>query len=351
MKTLFLSFVFAAVIFGFTVSASADVAVLDWNNPGSAIIFAREITTMNNDDSRNVTVDYAMKDNILYSRIQFDPNQYSGPSYSSGDFEYMARLGLTNMRFWGGDERADVNPEKLNGGMKNFMPDRSIWETFKTAINNGDGAITATFSSYDSFYDKNENTQKSTFFDSTRLDSSNYDLKQYYKDSINDMYYDTGGEGKFLEGPVPEFERAASALFAVDKDGNIVYRNGAANDSFDFYAVADEYLDSIDELGLTTNYNYNYVDGWLQVFDGNDFLFMVSSDPVTGTLQYAVNLSSLGLENYSGIHIGSEVEDYYTFLSLPQTVAGTPEPATALILGLAGTIALPFLRRKKIVKN
>jgi hypothetical protein len=364
MKTFLTLFVFAAAIFGFTVSASADVAVLDWNNPGSATVFATEITMLNNDDHRNVTIDYAIQGDILYSRIQLDPSQYDrvysqreieiydriGYPDPSADFEFMTRLGLTNMRFFGGDERADT-PSPLEGGRKNFMPDKSIWEAFQAAVNNGNGTITATFSSFTSPFDDDATTQKSTFFDSTRLDSSNYDLTQYYKNGINDMYYDTAGEGEFMEGPVPGFERVASATFAVDANGDIVYQNGAATDSFAFYGIPDNELDSIEELGLTTSYTYKYIDGWLQVFDGNDFLFMVSSDPTNGTIQYAVNLSSLGLENYSGIHIASEIEDYYTFLALPPTAAGTPEPATALILGFAGCIALPFLRRKKKIRS
>jgi hypothetical protein len=346
MKTFFSQFVFIAAMFGFAVSASADVAVLDWDNTGSALVFAQEISTLNNDDHRNVTIDYALKDNILYSRIQFDPTQYQGDGYSPGDFEFMTKLGATNMRFFGGNEKAEVE-ELFNGKRGNFRSDQNIWQQFKTAIKEH-GAITATFSAFTSFYDDDDTTQKSTFFDSTRLDSSNYDLEKYYKDSINDLYYNTAGEGEFLEGPVPEFERAASAFFAVNEKGEITHRNGAATDSFAFYGVAEEELDSVAKLGLTTNYTYNYIDGWLQVFADDDFLFMVSNDIATGTLQYAVNVASLGLENYSGIHVGSEIEDYYTYLSFDQgVVAATPEPATALILGFAGAFALPFLRRKR----
>lgn len=348
MKTFLVPFVFAAVLLGFTVSASADVATLDWDNPGSAIVFAQEITNLHNDDNRGVTIDYALKDNILYSRVQLDPNQYTG-----GDFEFMTSLGLTNMRFFGGNESAyesdNINSEGFTGKRKNFMPDGSIWEAFKAAANN-DGAITATFSSFTLLdYDDDETTQKNAFFDSTRLDSSIYDFNQYYKDSINDLYYDTAGEGEFMEGPVTGFERAAAAVFAVDEDGNVVYRKNAATDDIPFYG-AEEELNGIGDLGMTTNYTYNYVDGWLQVFGDNDFLFMVNSDPTTGTIQYAINLSSLGLENYSGIHIASEIEDYYTYLSLPPAVTGTPEPATVLILGFAGCFVFPFLRRKKLVK-
>ncbi|MDR2117176.1 MAG: hypothetical protein LBP87_12430 [Planctomycetaceae bacterium] len=360
MKTFFAPFIFVAVIFGFTVSVSADVAVLDWNNTGTAMVFAQEIATLNNDDGRAVTVDYALQGNVLYSRVQLDPNQYGDPKYGNPQeaLNYMTRLGLTNMRFFGGNERADFDPESS----KNFMPaayyddggSNSIWTAFKAANNNSGGTITATFSSYTTTYDDDDSTQKTTFFDSTRLDSSNYDLEQYYKDGINDLY-NNAGEGEFYEGPVPELEDAASAVFTVDENGDVVYKNGAATDSFPFYGTPDEELDSVDELGLTTSYTYNYVDGWLQVFDGKngDFLFMVSSDPTNGTIQYAVNLSSLGLDNYAGIHIGSEIENYYTYLSFDEgVIAGTPEPATALILGFAGCFALPFLRRKtKSVKN
>ncbi|MDR2757685.1 MAG: PEP-CTERM sorting domain-containing protein [Planctomycetaceae bacterium] len=346
MKTFFHFFVFAAVLLGFTASAAADVAVLDWNDTGNATVFAQEITALHNDDVRDVTIDYAIKDNILYSRVQLDPSKYNGEGYSPSDFAFMTSLGLTNMRFFGGNESAD-NESSFSGGRKNFMPDRSIWDAFKTAINNGDGAITATFSSFTTPYDDDDTTQKSTFFDSTRLDSSNYDLDEYYKNSINDLYYNDMGEGEFLEGPVPDFERAGSAFFAVDENGNIVHRNTTATDTFSFMNKDDV---TADELGLTTSYTYNYVDGWLQVFDGNngDFLFMVYSDPTNGTIEYAVNLSSLGLENYSGIHIASEIEDYYTFLSFDQgVIAPTPEPATILIFGLAGGMAIPFLRRKR----
>jgi hypothetical protein len=308
MKTFLFPFVFAAVILGFAVSVSADTTLFDWEDPGNAIVFATEISGLSHGE-RPVEIDYAIKDNVLYSRVTFSDN---GGVLGSD----LVQAGFKGLNIFGGYERAVGNPQDNN---QFFYRDNSsnFWTYYEYAATNDD--VYAAYLQAEGAFAK---VFASGYLSDTYDEGWENSYRNYFTENI------VKESGSLVDG-VDMFTKYESAAYWVDEEAGISNKNiGTFMEGTDFEAT---YLDGV----LTISANDNFLFS-LNYVEGNDYF------------EYAFSLDGLGLDHYNGIHIGSQRENYYTFLDFSEGTfhAGTPEPATALILGLAGSIAIPLLRRK-----
>ncbi|MDR2757684.1 MAG: hypothetical protein LBC20_18490 [Planctomycetaceae bacterium] len=300
MKTFFYFLVFAVVILGFTASVSADTALFDWANPSNALVFATEISSLSHGE-RSVEIDYAVKDNVLYSRMTFDNNDY-------------AELGFQGLNIFGGNERAVGSPETDSRFFYKDNSSSNLMDYYEYAVQN-DNVIAAD-------YRVSYGTTLAYIFDTNFLNEFG---KDYFANEIVDI------AGSFVDGINSMFTMHNGAYYVVNEE-----------DGF----LANQYGEWL--YGGATEFTATYSDGVLTVLANGEFLASFSYSG-GDYLEYAFSLEGLGLDNYNGIHLASQLENYYTFLDFSQGTfyASTPEPATALIFGLAGGIAIPFLRRKR----
>ncbi|MDR2757687.1 MAG: PEP-CTERM sorting domain-containing protein [Planctomycetaceae bacterium] len=302
MKTFLISSVFAAVLLGFTVSVSADTAFFDWNNPNDALVFTTQIAAFSY-GQRPVEIDYAVKDNVLYSRIKFD-----NPSHA----EFVSH----GLNIFGGNEQVAGNSQDNSFYSKNTQ----FWNDYKFAVQN--------YNVYTIDIDIQEN-----------MDA---DDQYFIANTFTTKYLTEEGKKKFINDVIenPYYDESIHKINAL-----YTYNKGIS------YLAGDENFVQYASMGHKsysgTTFTATYADEHLSVLANNEFLSGFNT--YGNYLEYAVNLDGLGLDNYNGIHIGSQMEGYYTFLDFSEGTfhAATPEPATLLIFGLAGGIAIPFLRRKK----
>ncbi|MDR2114987.1 MAG: hypothetical protein LBP87_01250 [Planctomycetaceae bacterium] len=312
MKTFFAPFVFAAVILGFTVSVSADTLPFDWNNPENATVFASQVATFSY-GQRPVEIDYAIKDNVLYSRINF-----TSETDAQAHVEWISQ----GLNIFGGNERATGDSQEHEFYNKNS----DFWRDYKYAVDNDNVYVVGI-----DIYEQGDSSAGDQYF------KANTFTTKHLTDAARENFLD------YLEAlpSTDTFIRMnAEAEYTYGYSHGLNYWAGDGNAESFGYGRTD----------YDGKVSATYSDEQLSVFIGNEFIS--SFNTYDTYLEYAVNLDGLGLEHYNGIHIGSQLEGYYTFLEFPSANAATPEPATALILGFAGCLALPFLRRKtKSVKN
>ncbi|MDR2439216.1 MAG: hypothetical protein LBE12_07600 [Planctomycetaceae bacterium] len=309
MKTFLFPFVFAAVVFGLTVSVSADTTLFDWEDPGNAIVFATELATFSKaSPDQWVEIDYAIKDNVLYSRIT---KVADTPA---------SNLGFTDLHIFAGAQRADGYPEGTGSDFFS-VSNESFWGEYENAVLNDAMRFVELMS--DKTYDLVTTSVLDTNYLIDRTKNNFQTVSTEYAENLNEVY----------------MTAINSSAYYMVQDGEILLSQTQAYEGYQGYD------------GTTTDIDAVYNDGIFTISANGNFLFSFSYSNMNDYIEYAINLDGIGSglgDDFHGIHIGSQREGYYTFLELPSTsiIAGTPEPATALILGFAGGIAIPLLRRK-----
>ncbi|MDR0337917.1 MAG: hypothetical protein LBI18_12585, partial [Planctomycetaceae bacterium] len=255
MKTFFSQLFFAVAMFSGVVSVLADTTLFDWNDPGNAVVFATEITTLSH-GGRPVEVNYAIKDNTLYSRVSFGDVLYDdGATEPSSE---AASRGLRGFNIFGGYERAAGNVQEDYNFF--FSRPNALWSYYEHAVQN-DAVYAAYF---------NAETGFSQFF------ASNYllpDGRDYFIEGV------AGNSSSFVGG-IDMHTKHEGLTYFIDEEEE----NGISESSQIGWSLKGN------EGTEGADFTATYSDGVLEVSANGNFLFSFNYSEGNSYLEYAVSL-------------------------------------------------------------